>query len=123
MVDDIKRADPTDEIDVSGFAPVLRKPLPSAAGRSLAEVEGFASREYKRPRRRRTGLSAQLGLKDAGGGGAVHRPGRCGADGLRRIPGTRDRGLCLRRCCRQKQGVTTIAWLHIAASERLEDRR
>ena len=32
------------------------------AGRLLAEG-GFQSREYKRPRRRRTGRSAQLGLK------------------------------------------------------------
>jgi hypothetical protein len=29
----------------------------------LAEDLGFRSREYKRPRRRRTGRSAQLGLK------------------------------------------------------------
>ena len=32
-------------------------------GRLLAEGDGFQSREYKRPRRRRTGRSAQLGLK------------------------------------------------------------
>ena len=62
MVDDIKRADPTGDIDVSGFASVPRKPLPPA-GRLLAEHLGFRSREYKRPRRRRTGRSAQLGLK------------------------------------------------------------
>jgi hypothetical protein len=62
MVEDIKRADPTGEIDVSGFTTVPRKPLPPEA-RSLAEDEGFQSREYRRPRRRRTGRSAQLGLK------------------------------------------------------------
>jgi hypothetical protein len=62
MVDDIKRADPTGDIDVSGFVTVPRKPLPPE-GRSVAEGLGFQSREYKRPRRKRTGRSAQLGLK------------------------------------------------------------
>jgi hypothetical protein len=65
MVDDIKRADPTGDIDVSGFASVPRKSFPSAT-RSLAEAAedlGFRSREYKRPRRKRTGRTAQLGLK------------------------------------------------------------
>jgi hypothetical protein len=65
MVEDIKRADPTVDIDVSGFAPLPRRSnaLPERLIAEVAEDLGYRSREWKRPRRRRTGRTAQLGLK------------------------------------------------------------
>ena len=58
-----KRADPF-ALDVSGFAPKPREPMPARAIKALSEAADFPSRSgTPAPRRRRTGRNVQLNIK------------------------------------------------------------